>query len=192
MTEILDYLFLGSVDDSKNKKFIENKKISHVIVAGGKLRNIFPELIIYKKLKIKDDPSTLILAQFVETFEYIENIMKEDKDNRILIHCIGGISRSPTLVIGYIMFKQCLLFEDAFKFVKNKHKKASPNPGFLNQLKSFEICLFDKKYQIDELEDEKNNFEEKKYNKNEKKNDEINFKNLKIKINMMIIENYKN
>lgn len=34
-----------------------------------------------------------------------------------LVHCVAGISRSPSLVIGYLMQTLRLPFDDAFKYV---------------------------------------------------------------------------
>ena len=36
-------------------------------------------------------------------------------NNKILIHCMGGCSRSPSIVIAYIMWKYQLSFNESFK-----------------------------------------------------------------------------
>ncbi|KAJ5611825.1 dual specificity phosphatase [Penicillium herquei] len=51
----------------------------------------------------------------------------------VLIHCAAGKSRSPTIVIAYLMRKLRIPFNDAIKFVKSK-QKVKPNRGFLRQL----------------------------------------------------------
>ena len=48
-----------------------------------------------------------------------------------LVHCLGGVSRSVTIVTAFIMFYNNVDSKQALNFVKSKHNKAYPNPGFL-------------------------------------------------------------
>ena len=57
-----------------------------------------------------------------------------------------GISRSPSIVIAYLMYQNKMKFEEAYNFVKNKRKEISPNSGFQEQLKKFEKILTDNNY----------------------------------------------
>jgi hypothetical protein len=56
----------------------------------------------------------------------------------VLIHCLAGISRSPTLAIGYLMKHMSLKSDEAYKFVKEKRTTISPNFNFLGQLYEYE------------------------------------------------------
>ena len=38
-------------------------------------------------------------------------------DDNILLHCAAGASRSATIVIAYLMWKNKMKFDDALKFV---------------------------------------------------------------------------
>ncbi len=57
------------------------------------------------------------------------------KEQKIVVHCFKGISRSPTLIIAYLIKYNTLDFEEAFKFLKDKSKNIDPNFGFLIQLR---------------------------------------------------------
>ena len=58
------------------------------------------------------------------------------KDSLItLVHCYSGISRSSSIVIGYLMNKFNWDYETSYSFLKSKHLKAHPNSNFVNQLK---------------------------------------------------------
>ena len=48
-------------------------------------------------------------------------------NEKILVNCMIGSSRSATIVIAYIMWKQKMKYEDAFNFVKSKRKIINPN-----------------------------------------------------------------
>ena len=57
------------------------------------------------------------------------------KGNKVLVHCQGGISRSPTLVIAYLVQKKNLTLGNSFELVREKRPIIDPNEGFLYQLK---------------------------------------------------------
>ncbi len=67
----------------------------------------------------------------------------KEKGGRILVHCIQGISRSVTLVIAYLILKQKINYDEAFKIVQAKRSIASPNLGFSIQLQNFYQRLFE-------------------------------------------------
>ena len=98
-----------------------------------RLWTFFPNEYTYKILYIDDAIDEDIISWFQEAFEFIDSSI-----NNIYIHCVMGISRSPSIVIGYLMYKKKMKYEEAFDFVKNKRNVISPNSGFQEQLKKFE------------------------------------------------------
>jgi len=56
----------------------------------------------------------------------------------VLVHCLGGISRSPTIVLGYMVKHQQMALHEAFEFVL-RQRRIDPNDGFMRQLITFEI-----------------------------------------------------
>jgi hypothetical protein len=53
---------------------------------------------------------------------------------KVLVHCIGGISRSVTFTIGYLMEYQGMRLADAFSLVVFHRAVAYPHPALLNCL----------------------------------------------------------
>ena len=90
-----------------------------------------------------DFPNENIFKYFKECIDFIE------KSNKIYIHCAAGASRSATIVIAYIMWKEHKNYNDAFNFVKNKRKLIMPNMGFTLQLKYFDNLLKLNNYNMD-------------------------------------------
>ena len=84
-----------------------------------------------------------------------------DGNDKVFVHCAAGMSRSPTVVIAYIMWKNKIFLNDAIKIVKNKRRLISPNENFMNQLKIFEKLLIENDYNIDNV-----NFKKIKINDN--------------------------
>lgn len=67
-----------------------------------------------------------------------ENTLHYQNNNRILIHCSMGISRSPTIAIMYTMKKFRMKFEQAYDFIKFQRDKSTPICSFLAELEEFE------------------------------------------------------
>ena len=83
-----------------------------------------------------------------------------DGDEKVLVHCMAGASRSATIVIAYIMWKQKKTFKDALDFASKKRSSVYPNIGFKDQLTLFEKLLKENDYDLNKI-----NFKEIKWNK---------------------------
>lgn len=58
-----------------------------------------------------------------------------------LVHCAAGISRSPMVVIGYLMKYHNMTFDQAHDHVGRERPIISPNSYFRNGLREFERLL---------------------------------------------------
>ena len=65
-------------------------------------------------------------------------------NKKVLVHCAAGISRSSTVVIGYLMYKWKLPLKTAFKICRDKRPGIWPNSGFLGMLLEIEKELYGK------------------------------------------------
>ena len=71
---------------------------------------------------------TAIEQYFDECCNFIENAVTNN--GKVYVHCRCGYSRSPTIVIAYIMKKKQLHFNEALDFVSSKRPCICPNFGF--------------------------------------------------------------
>ncbi|ESZ93255.1 hypothetical protein SBOR_6355 [Sclerotinia borealis F-4128] len=60
----------------------------------------------------------------------------------VLVHCGLGISRSGTIVLGYVMREKNLNREQALLFVRAKRSRVYPNTGFWEQLGIWHECHY--------------------------------------------------
>jgi protein-tyrosine phosphatase len=74
-----------------------------------------------------------------------------DGYDKVFVHCAAGMSRSATIVIAYLMWKQKMLLCDAIDFVKKKRPIISPNLNFMRQLQTFQDLLIKKDYDINKI-----------------------------------------
>jgi len=57
---------------------------------------------------------------------------------KVLVHCQAGVSRSPTLVMAYLMARYGRSMMETFQLVKHRRPIVAPNFNFLGQLLEFE------------------------------------------------------
>eukprot|EP01017_Pseudomicrothorax_dubius_P011341 TRINITY_DN14221_c0_g1_i1.p1 TRINITY_DN14221_c0_g1~~TRINITY_DN14221_c0_g1_i1.p1 ORF type:complete len:213 (+),score=26.57 TRINITY_DN14221_c0_g1_i1:64-702(+) len=126
---IVDNIYLGNEDTGLDKDVLLAKGITHVLVAGKNLVAKFPETFTYHKIDIYDSLDQDLFPYFEDCFEFI------DRAERIYVHCAAGVSRSPSIVIGYLMTRKNLSFEEALELVRSKRWIVDPNSNFVSQLK---------------------------------------------------------
>ena len=144
--QITETIFLGNIDAAFNKKKLKQLGIKKVLTVMSAFGNHYsPHEFIHKSIDVDDDFRTNIICHFKECILFIEG-----KD-KIFVHCAAGMSRSPTIVIAYIMWKKKLRLNEAIKFVKEKRSIISPNDNFMNQLKIFEELLIKNDYNINNI-----------------------------------------
>ena len=88
------------------------------------------------KLDIKDLADFDIKKYFNEAHNFINEAKFNSKN--ILIHCFAGLSRSPTIVISYLMKELKYSYINAYNFVKEKRPQIKINIDFLIILKKYE------------------------------------------------------
>lgn len=54
------------------------------------------------------------------------------------MHCGAGVSRSATVVLGYLMAREGLTFDAGLARLRAVRPAAAPNAGFAAQLREFE------------------------------------------------------
>jgi atypical dual specificity phosphatase len=64
------------------------------------------------------------------------------QENRVLVHCLAGVSRSATIVIAYLLATTAMTAEEATEFVRSKRSIVRPNYGFTKQLEQYERRYF--------------------------------------------------
>ncbi len=138
MTQIKDYLYLGSLDDSNNKEFLLNNNITTIINVTYNHENTKYDNIKYYKIETLDNENQPILY----VINKVNNFINENKkDGNILVHCYVGKSRSATCVIAYLMKEYEMSLEKAFIYTKEKRDIINPNHGFMMQLIKYESYI---------------------------------------------------
>ncbi|CAF3759006.1 unnamed protein product [Rotaria sordida] len=141
LSEIIPGLYLGSSHDAENLNSLQEHQIKVVVNVSTTIPCYFENENIFEYLRLPCHDSSYqnILQYFETTFEYIHQKLSMNKN--ILVHCQGGVSRSPSFIIGYLMKYHSKTFEQAHHIVKTKRAIVNPNLNFLGQLTQYEQLL---------------------------------------------------
>jgi len=163
ISEITSNLFLSGYLKAKDINYLTINNFTHVIncANGSSLinvnenENIYPPNIKYLCIYLRDSINSDIIYNIFEVIKFIE---ADNQKNKILFHCIEGISRGPALLAGYLMWKNNITKEAAINLIKEKRNCVDINLGFIiqltnweNYLKNYEINIFKINEEVIEL-----------------------------------------
>ena len=138
---ILDNIYVGNYAFALNKDLLIKNKINYILNCGNGLKNFYEKENIFKYLYLPLYDSEN--EKIIKYKDKIKNFIKEGSslNNKILIHCGAGMSRSVSILLLYMITELNYLYSDAYHLVKQKRKCALPNMGFRKQLEqiSYEI-----------------------------------------------------
>ena len=86
-------------------------------------------------LPVDDEPSEDIVAHFDAAHEFI--LGRKHQNRNVLVHCISGISRGPSIVMSYLIKFHGKTYREAYEFTKSRRNVVHPNSGFQKQLKAY-------------------------------------------------------
>lgn len=139
--EILPNLFLGPFSASKSLEGLKALGVTHIVCLRDpkeafSVRARFPDYFQYLTLDVVDNEEQNLIRIFPSAKDFIYRALAGG--GRVLVHCNGGISISPSFVVMFVMQHYRLGWEDALHLVQNRRYCISPNGGFMTQLKEYE------------------------------------------------------
>jgi dual specificity MAP kinase phosphatase len=135
--KVFEFLYFGSQDSACDINILSSLQITDILSVGVAVPT--NSNLMYTFIEAYDLPTFKMTNIFDDCFIYIENIRLRNR--RVYIHCNAGVSRSPTIVIAYVMKYLKLDFKSAYQFVKNTRLTIKPNAGFISQLIDYENKL---------------------------------------------------
>lgn len=110
----------------------KESKISHRLFEKMGIKDISKWRDVYEATTIQAQRNKILQV----VFKFFYQRFKED--NRLLIHCSLGVSRSCTIILMYIMRKFKLKLNDAIEFLRFQRESACPILWFQIELEEFE------------------------------------------------------
>ncbi|KAG6337373.1 hypothetical protein ID866_1696 [Astraeus odoratus] len=131
-------LFLGSLSATMDRELLASHHITHVVQVLD-----VPWLPISEKdgfwclkIDILDKPSADLRPHLEGACQYIYNALSSG--GNVLVHCQQGVSRSPAIVIAYLIHNLGMSYDQAYALVKRRRPCINPNPGFVAALRAWE------------------------------------------------------
>lgn len=126
--KIEDKLFLGDIHSASNAQLLEAYGIVAIVNIGGG-ENKFPTQFAYLRISMLDREDSDIKKHL----DVVVNFITEHRTRGgVLVHCKGGICRSASFLIAYLMRSEKLSVIHAHGIVKGKRPAIRPRPCFLS------------------------------------------------------------
>ena len=127
---------LNVCDLTLGAMILDNFNVIHIPMPDEPQTNI--KKVIFFEQKPNFDTNS-----FLQHFDRTNELLREiaEKNERCLVHCAAGVSRSATIVLAYLMKYHHHTLRDAFLFLMEKRPQIWPNEGFLLQLLRYESEL---------------------------------------------------
>lgn len=141
MSVVVENLVLTSVSEMFNNFNLISDAAFHVNAAEEVTK--FPTIhgVVQMNLNWYDAPlqdinKDGILFHVVKLIDFYIRCGK-----KVVVNCFAGVSRSTTIVLAYLMYKNKMSVQDAIYFVRSKRPIVNPNYGFVCQLYNLENTL---------------------------------------------------
>ncbi|RDB24319.1 Dual specificity protein phosphatase 1B [Hypsizygus marmoreus] len=131
-------LYVGSLSAVQDKELLHEHRISHLIQVLDAPWLPLSEKDGFNCYRIDIlDQSTADLRPHLEAVcNHIDRALKNGRN--VLVHCQQGISRSPAIVIAYLIRNHGMSFDNAYALLKRKRACIKPNSGFVSALREWE------------------------------------------------------
>nr|XP_040031820.1 dual specificity phosphatase 29-like [Gasterosteus aculeatus aculeatus] len=147
VNEVWPNVYIGDEQTAKDTCSLKRLGITHILnAAEGTWNNVDTGAGYYGDMEVvyhgvvAEDVTTFNLSQyFFSAAQFIEEALSNPQ-NKLLVHCVMGRSRSATLFLAYLMIHENMTVVDAVEHVKTR-RRIIPNWGFLKQLRELDVQL---------------------------------------------------
>ena len=126
-------LYVSGDTIAQDKNLLLETGITHIVNCASHMVNSASGFI-QLDLPMSDGGNESILSWIFKSTIFIKNALSENTSNKVLVHCIEGVSRSVTICIAYLILTRKYDYEKSFKIIRSKRRVASPHPKFMAQL----------------------------------------------------------
>jgi hypothetical protein len=156
ISHIFNNIYISNYTSACDIPALKARCIGSVLFLGCKnkppeiMESYITNKIGHKFIKIADTKNSDIKKCYNQVWEYINNQITSNTN--ILVHCVRGISRSPTMVAYYLlrMLHKCSskhiekpFLSDVMSLIHKNRPCINPNSGFMNQLQEYEQHLIE-------------------------------------------------
>ncbi|ETV97909.1 hypothetical protein H310_09228 [Aphanomyces invadans] len=144
-TKINNGLFMGDIDAAQDSEFLSLNGIEFIVnCVPREVPNVFEsEGIRYFACDMAEQPEGILFdlrnADFVDLIDFIDHAVQSSLS--LLVHSLDGMSRSPCVMMAYLMSKYHWSLDKAYEYVKMKRPDIAPHNAYLDQLAMLDAQL---------------------------------------------------
>ncbi|KDQ53620.1 hypothetical protein JAAARDRAFT_209961 [Jaapia argillacea MUCL 33604] len=138
-SEVIPRLYLSDLYTATSPNVLNRLGITHVVSVVGRPWHRYPSSIKHLSVPIEDNRKADLLGYLDATVTWIHHALSRSDNNRVLVHCVWGMSRSASVIVAYLMAMKKMPLQLALSFVRLKRSVVRPNIGFMSQLQMYEL-----------------------------------------------------
>ncbi|XP_045584788.1 dual specificity protein phosphatase 18 [Procambarus clarkii] len=132
---IIDGLYLSGARAVRQARLTE-LGVTCVVNSTVELPTVPLDGVEVVPVRVSDAPDSDLAVHFDSISDKIQDV--RGRGGRVLVHCVAGVSRSPALVLAYLVKYADMSLRQAFFHVRSARPNIRPNAGFFSQLIDFE------------------------------------------------------
>ncbi|XP_068998403.1 dual specificity protein phosphatase 18 isoform X2 [Embiotoca jacksoni] len=138
LSQITPTLFLSGADAPLNAALVSQKGIT--LIVNATLNHVCPAYpgVECVRVPVADLPG----ARLGDHFDRVAERIHGNRPGGTLVHCAAGMSRSPALVMAYLMRYRGVTLCEAHRWVRDSRPSVRLNAGFWQQLLQYERRLY--------------------------------------------------
>ncbi|KAF8158757.1 protein-tyrosine phosphatase-like protein [Mycena galopus ATCC 62051] len=135
-SEITPRVFVADWFVAQNWDALDALGVTHVVSVCEIAPVILSSKIKHIHVCIVDLPIADIGEHFPKTTSFMREALAQE-GTKVLVHCLGGLSRSVSIVCAYLIAAKGLTAAEAIAYAKDRRRIAHPNAGFRVQLRTW-------------------------------------------------------
>lgn len=125
-------LYLGSYDTASRSEILKAMGITHILNTVPNNPALFKNTFTYHT-------ASCAPVDFAECFQFIDEAI--NSANKVLVYCMTGVSRSPSVLVAYLMKHRGWRLAESYKWVKDRRPTINLKPEDAKRVLEFEMQL---------------------------------------------------
>jgi len=130
LIQILPWLYVGSCSSGSDSDSIRRLGIKTVINVHSHVDQEV-DCVRYIQIPLVDGSKN----SWSTILKILEAVEAGRRRGRVLIHCCGGMSRSPFIALSYLTVREGMDIDSALYLISQQHPRVSIHPGLIDLLR---------------------------------------------------------